>query len=150
MASSFHWVDTEKGLAEFARVLRPDGRFIALWNPRRIEANPLLMEIEEHLRSLAPEMERVSSGRSGIAERMSEILRAAPGFDDVISMEGAHVASLTPDQYLGVWRSVNDVQHQLGPQRFNQFLDWVAKRIQGMDSITTTYLTRAWTARKVS
>lgn len=148
MASSFHWVDVERGLAEFGRVLRPGGRFVALWNPRRIEANPLLVEIEGHLHGLAPEMKRVSSGRSGIADRMTDILRAAPGFDDVVYLEGEHVAELTPAQYLGVWRSVNDVQSQLGPDRFTRFLDYVAERISGLAAIETTYTTRAWTARR--
>ena len=30
MASSFHWVETSKGLAEFYRILKPGGRFICL------------------------------------------------------------------------------------------------------------------------
>jgi ubiquinone/menaquinone biosynthesis C-methylase UbiE len=44
MASSFHWTDFEKATAEFYRVLKPNGRFTALWNPRLIEVNPLLVE----------------------------------------------------------------------------------------------------------
>src|SRR5579864_6809582 len=38
MASSFHWVDFDSGCAEFQRILRPGGRFVALWNPRLVEA----------------------------------------------------------------------------------------------------------------
>lgn len=148
MASSFHWVNTEKGLAEFARILRPNGRFIAIWNPRRIEANPLLVEIEEHLRSLAPEMQRVSSGRSGIADRMTDILRAAPGYDDVVYLECEHISQQTPAQYLGAWRSVNDIQVQLGPDRFAAFLDFVAEKTKGVEYIETTFWTRAWSARR--
>ena len=29
------------------RMLRPGGSFVALWNPRMIELNPLLVEIEQ-------------------------------------------------------------------------------------------------------
>ena len=36
----------DKATSEFSRVLKPDGCFVALWNPRLIEANPLLVEIE--------------------------------------------------------------------------------------------------------
>jgi hypothetical protein len=49
---------------------------------------------------------------------------------------------------LGVWRSVNDVQVQLGPDLFGQFLRYVEHKVEGLSSIETTYLTRAWTARR--
>src|SRR6185503_20024757 len=53
MASSFHWVDFNLGVAEFHRVLRLEGCFAALWNPRVLEADLLQMEIEMKARSLA-------------------------------------------------------------------------------------------------
>tara|TARA_A100001037_G_C15144143_1_gene635400 strand:+ start:1231 stop:1518 length:288 start_codon:yes stop_codon:yes gene_type:complete len=46
MASSFHWAEFDVAMDEFARILRPGGLFVAFWNPRNIEANPLLVEIE--------------------------------------------------------------------------------------------------------
>lgn len=148
MASSFHWVDFDRGVAEFHRVLRPGGRFVALWNPRLIEANPLLVEIEAEINRLAPEIKRVSSGNSGITETLTERLSACPLFDDVVYLEGRHTAEQTPEQYLGVWRSVNDVRHQLGPDRWNAFLGFIERRISGVRHITTTYRTRAWSARR--
>lgn len=71
MASSFHWVDFEHGTREFCRVLRPGAWFVALWNPRQIEANPLLVEIEAHLATLKSDIRRVSSGRSGLTETLT-------------------------------------------------------------------------------
>ena len=62
MASSFHWADFDKATAEFHRVLRPGGRFVALWNPRLIETNPVLVDIENYLNTLRPDIKRVSSG----------------------------------------------------------------------------------------
>ena len=50
-------------------MLRPGGRFVALWNPRMIELNPLLVEIEQEITRLNPEVKRVSSGRSGLTEQ---------------------------------------------------------------------------------
>jgi ubiquinone/menaquinone biosynthesis C-methylase UbiE len=149
MASSFHWVDFEKGCAEFQRILRPGGRFAALWNPRLIEASPLLMEIESEITRLKPEFRRAFSGRLGLTERLTEMLWSKNGFDDVLYLEGRHVARQTPEEYLGVWRSVNDVQVQLGPDIFKQFLCYVEHKVGGLSSIETTYLTRAWTARRV-
>lgn len=148
MASSFHWVDFERGLTEFHRILRPGGRFVALWNPRLIEVNPLLVEIEAEISRLAPEIARVSSGNSGITETLSQRLWACGKFDDVVYLEGRHTVDQTQEQYLGVWNSVNDVRHQLGPQRWGAFIAFVEKRIAGIDTITTTYRTRAWSARR--
>jgi ubiquinone/menaquinone biosynthesis C-methylase UbiE len=148
MASSFHWVDFDKGCAEFQRILRKGGRFVALWNPRLIEVNPLLVEIEGEITRLKPDIRRVSSGRSGLTERLTEMLWAKAGFDEILYLEGRHVAHQTPEQYLGAWRSVNDLQVQLGPELFGQFLRYVQRKTEGLSSIETTYLTRAWSARR--
>lgn len=148
MASSFHWVDFEAGVREFHRILRPGGRFVALWNPRLIEANPLLVAIEAMIGTmLPPGAKRVSSGRSGLTETLNEKLWASSLFDDVVYLEARHVARQTPEQYLGAWRSVNDVRVQLGPEKFQAFLDAVVVRTRGLPCIETTYLTRAWAAR---
>jgi len=147
-ASSFHWMDFEQTMTEFVGVLRPGGRFAALWNPRVVEANPVLAEIEEQLRVLCPTLNRVSSGRSGITAHLTDRLCAHPAFDDVVYIEGRHSAFQTVDQYLGAWRSVNDIQVQLGPRAFSEFLAYVEQRLAGMPGVETTYLTRAWTARR--
>jgi len=147
-ASCFHWVDFDAGTAEFCRVLRPGGWFVALWNPRLVEANPLLADIEAELSRLKPDLKRVSSGRAGITDTLSERLWTHPCFDDIIELEGRHVVTQTPGQYLGVWRSVNDVQVQLGADGFERFLKYARQRLDGLDSVETTYLTRAWAARK--
>lgn len=149
MASSFHWVDFDRGCSEFQRVLRPGGRFVALWNPRLIEVNPLLVEIESEIARLKSDVTRVSSGRSGLTERLTDMLWSNNGFDDVVYLEGRHMARQTPEHYLGVWRSVNDLQVQLGPALFEKFLGYVEHKIEGLPKIETTYLTRAWSARRV-
>lgn len=148
MASSFHWADFDKACDEFHRVLRPGGAFAALWNPRFIEANPLLVEIEEQITRLKPDIQRVSSGRSGLTERLTDLLSAKPLFADVLYLEARHSVHQTPEQYIGAWRSVNDLQVQLGAELFEQFLDFTEKRLAGLTTIETTYLTRAWVARR--
>jgi ubiquinone/menaquinone biosynthesis C-methylase UbiE len=150
MASSFHWADFDVATREFHRVLRPGGRFTALWNPRLIEVNPMLVEIESYLDTLLPNIKRVSSGRSGITESLSARLWSSPYFEDVIYLEGRHVIEMTPERYLGAWRSVNDLRVQLGPENFDAFLDFVSRRIAGERVIEATYLTRAWSARRTS
>ena len=148
MASSLHWADFDKACDEFHRILRPGGVFAALWNPRYVEANPLLVEIEAQISRLKPDIRRVSSGRSGITERLTDMLGAKPQFTEVLYLEGRHSVCQTPEQYIGAWRSVNDLQVQLGPDLFRKFLDFAEKRIASLAAIETTYVTRAWAARR--
>jgi ubiquinone/menaquinone biosynthesis C-methylase UbiE len=148
MASSLHWADFDKACDEFYRILRPGGVFVALWNPRLIEVNPLLVEIEAQIKRLKPDIRRVSSGRSGMTERLTDMLSAKPQFSDVLYLEGRHSLQQTTEQYMGAWRSVNDLQVQLGPELFREFLDLTEKRIAGLTTIETTYVTRAWAARR--
>lgn len=148
MASSFHWVDFEKGTQEFHRVLKDNGRFVALWNPRLVENNPLLKEIEDYLLILNPDLKRVSSGRSGLVEVLTEKLYQSKLFTDVVYLEGRHTAQVTPQDYIGAWRSVNDVQFQLGTEKFENFIDHIEKKLSNSAFVEVTYLTRAWSALK--
>lgn len=148
MASSFHWAEFGSATKEFHRVLRPGARFAALWNPRLIEVNPLLVEIEDHLTTLRPNIERVSSGRSGITQTLTDDLWGSPYFEDVVYLEGRHVIEMTPQRYIGAWRSVNDLRVQLGPVKFESFLEFVEGKVSDLDVVKATYLTRAWSARR--
>ena len=71
-------------------------------------------------------------------------------FEDVVYLEGRHVIIMSPDRYLGAWRSVNDLQVQLGEEKFESFLSFVEQKIAASEVIEATYLTRAWSARKKS
>lgn len=145
MASSFHWTNFDAATREFHRLLRAQGRFTALWNSRLIEANPLLLEIEAHLRAMRPNIKRASSD---MKEKLTQQLWSSPWFEDVVYIEGRHDINMTPERYLGVWRSVNELRLQLGEQQFDAFLDYVKQLIAGQPSINATYATRAWSARR--
>jgi len=147
MASALHWADFNKATAEFNRVLRPGGRFCALWNTRQIDANPLLIEIEATLAAMVPDLDRVSTGRSAFCNKLSARLSDCAIFETPIYLEGIHVESMSPERYLGIWRSVNDVRVQAGEKRFQKFLRFVQQKTKGLRYIEATYQTRAWCAR---
>ena len=90
---------------------------------------------------IAPEGDRLA----GVAAVLCPALRCG----DVVYLEGRHVESRTPAQYLGVWDSVNDVRVQLGEARWGTFMEFVAARVDGMTRIDTTYRTRAWSAARL-
>ena len=148
MASSFHWPDFTKAVAEFRRILKPGGLFMALWNTRRYESNPLLVAIEEHLHAIVPELKRVSSGRSAFCDGLTEQLRCCGAFSEVLYLEGSHTEQQSPERYLGLWESVNDVRVQAGEERFAAFLDFIREKTDGLDAIEAEYTTRAWIARR--
>jgi ubiquinone/menaquinone biosynthesis C-methylase UbiE len=148
MASSFHWADFDLAIKEFHRILRSGGLFTALWNPRLIEASPLLVEIENHITILKPDLKRVSSGRSGITDTLAQKLTESKYLEFSGYHEARHEIKMSPERYMGAWRSVNDLRVQLGEDLFEQFLGYVEDKIYGLREISTTYLTRAWFARK--
>jgi len=43
---AFHWFDVDKSRQEFARVLKPDGWVVLIWNRRLIDATALLRDYE--------------------------------------------------------------------------------------------------------
>jgi SAM-dependent methyltransferase len=147
MASSFHWTNQLESLSEFGRILKSGGIFCALWNPRLIAGNRLLEDIENKVKDLKPDIKRVSSGNSGITNNLSEIILGSNIFLDVCYAEATHKINMSPERYIGAWRSVNDLRYQLGEFNFNEFITYITKKVEGLDYIETTYLTRAWSAR---
>lgn len=52
-AQAFHWFDKQKARAEFARILRPAGYVVLVWNERRTDATPFLRDYEQLLQTYA-------------------------------------------------------------------------------------------------
>ncbi|MBI2339379.1 MAG: class I SAM-dependent methyltransferase [Deltaproteobacteria bacterium] len=148
MASSFHWTNSIAALAEFHRILRPGGFFSALWNPRDLEKSPLQKRIEEIVCAMAPGLKRVSSGAEKYTRGLEQTLIGTGHFHHPIFMEAPHEETMDRQRYLGVWRSVNDLQAQAGELKFQEILDRIESEISGLDRIVVPYKTRAWTVQK--
>lgn len=144
MASSFHWPDTEKALSEFNRILKPDGKFVAIWNPRLTEKSPVEKLVQDILTDKYGTQPRVSSGLSGITDNLSKTFMDSGYFKSVLYIEAEDLVQRTHEEYIGAWRSVNDIQSQLGEKNFREFLHDVEHIISKFDSIPVHYLTRAW------
>ena len=56
---SFHWFDSMRARAEFARILRPGGWVMLIWNSRRSDATPFLHAYEQILQTYAIDYSRV-------------------------------------------------------------------------------------------
>ncbi len=46
---AFHWFDRPRAREEFARVLRPEGWVVLIWNERRLDSSPFLCAYEQFL-----------------------------------------------------------------------------------------------------
>lgn len=58
-AQAFHWFDRPRARAEFARILRPGGHLVLVWNERRLDATPFLREYEDLLNRYATDYAKV-------------------------------------------------------------------------------------------
>ena len=148
MASSLHWADLDLAFPEFHRVLREGGQFAALWNPRIIEGNPLLTEIENHLYELAPHIKRKSSGLSGMAATLGETLQECRYFDSVEYFDDVTSIDISPENYIGAWWSVNDIRAQAGEAAFAEFMRFVVSRVEPLPAVSVSYRTVCWSAIK--
>lgn len=149
MASSFHWTDPKRSLPEFSRILKKDGYFTAIWNPRNIESSPLHVEIEDIIYKKIPSLNRVSSGGKAHTKKWEEIIVSTGHFSDVIFMETDHVERMSIDRYMGAWRSVNDIRSQAGEKLFAEILTEIENKIKNLPVIEVPYKMRAWTAKKI-
>jgi ubiquinone/menaquinone biosynthesis C-methylase UbiE len=149
MASSFHWTDPTKSLPEFARILKNNGYFTAIWNPRNIKISKFHTKIEENIKKIVPELKRVSSGAKENTKEWEYIITSTGDFKDCIFMETDYEEIMNKERYIGVWESVNDIRVQAGEERWQQLMDMIKKEIKDLKYIKTPYKIRAWTAKKI-
>tara|TARA_B100000989_G_scaffold53782_1_gene36052 strand:- start:19969 stop:20739 length:771 start_codon:yes stop_codon:yes gene_type:complete len=148
MASSFHWAKFDLATKEFHRILKENGTFCALWNPRYIDDNPLLLDIENKISDLNPNIKRVSSGKSKFVEELTGRFENNIQFTNLKYLEAIHTIKMSKEQYLGAWMSVNDIQFQLG-EKFEIFINYIEDKLSTFDFIEAKYITRAWIVKKV-
>lgn len=149
MASSFHWTNPKLSLPEFFRILKPNGYFTAIWNPRNVEKNELHSRIENIIYEIAPHIKRVSSGGKGQTKNWEEIIISTGHFKEVIFMETDYEEIMSVERYLGAWKSVNDIRVQAGTAKFQAILEAIETEIKEMKEIVVPYKMRAWSAQKV-
>ncbi|MBI3553671.1 MAG: methyltransferase domain-containing protein [Elusimicrobia bacterium] len=106
VAQAFHWFELDKAVAEFARVLKPEGRCCAFWNLRARE--PLQLAYERVLGAHCTDWEEHPRGRQTI----SAILAHARTF---AASEAQFTSSQPMDReaFFGRVRSASYVAHGL-------------------------------------
>ena len=147
MASSFHWTDSSKSLPEFSRILKPNGFFTAMWNPRNLIRGTIFHDVENMIKSKLPKMARVSSGLKKQTNDWSRIIFDSGCFDEVLYIETLFKEQMTKERYMGIWRSVNDIRVQAGEKLFGEILDEIELLISPFDVLNIDYKNTSWTAK---
>jgi SAM-dependent methyltransferase len=60
-AQAFHWFDPARSRDEFRRILKPEGWVALVWNVRRVDGTPFLLDYEAFLRRWGTDYDAVSS-----------------------------------------------------------------------------------------
>lgn len=149
MASSFHWTDYKKSLPEFNRILKNDGYFSAIWNPRNITEGSIFETIENNIREMLPDLKRVSSGTQN-TKKWEEILISTGDFKDCFFMECDYIEMMSKERYMGAWASVNDIQAQAGDKKWRDILEMIESLIKDFEIIEIPYKIRAWNVQKIN
>ncbi len=63
-AQAAHWFDLPRARAEFARILRPEGWCVLIWNERRAETTPFLRDYEQLLLTYGTDYKEVRHERT--------------------------------------------------------------------------------------
>ncbi|HEY8184760.1 MAG TPA: class I SAM-dependent methyltransferase [Pyrinomonadaceae bacterium] len=56
---AFHWFNREKARTEFARILKPNGWVVLIWNERKLDSTPFLRDYENLLLRYGTDYEQV-------------------------------------------------------------------------------------------
>lgn len=83
-AQAAHWFDRERSRQEFARILRPHGWLVLLWNERVTDATPFLREYEQLLLTYGTDYELVRHERT--TDAVNEFFDPAPFQERVFAM----------------------------------------------------------------
>jgi ubiquinone/menaquinone biosynthesis C-methylase UbiE len=102
-AQAFHWFDARAARTEFARILKPGGWLVLLWNMRRIDTTPFLRELERILRAYGTDYEHVAADNPG-QELMAEVFPRGHG-----TRSFAHEQVLNYEALRGRWLSASYV-----------------------------------------
>lgn len=140
--SSFNVVPARAALDECARVLRPDGHWLALWNHRDLD-DPLQSEVERIIRRRVPDYD-YSRRRAD----PSHDVAAHGAFEAPRAREQRFVVRVAANGWIAAWRSHATLQRQAGPA-FAQILEDFRILIGDAAELSVPYFTRAWTARRV-
>ena len=141
--SSFNVVDQARALDESARVLKPGGWLVCVWNHRDLD-DPLQARIEALIRDAIPDY-RYGARRTD----QGTILASSPAFPRVRALEARFVATMPSGDVVEAWRSHVTLRRQAGA-RLPRILEGIRELVAtaAPRTIAVPYTTRVWMAQR--
>jgi SAM-dependent methyltransferase len=139
---AFHWFEPARARKEFARVLRPDGRVVLVWNDRRKHGAPFQEAYEKLLETYATDYAEIEHGRKGSLENIRSFF--APNSVHTATFGNKQV--LDYDGLLGRLRSSSYVpaQGQSGHSEMIDELQRIFREHENGGRVVMEYDTRAY------
>jgi len=138
--SSFNVLDARTALSEAARVLRPGGHWLALWNHRDLD-DPLQRRVEAAIRRHLPAFDPGRRRQDPSAE-----VEASGSFGPVGHAQARFVARMDAAAWMQAWRSHATLARQAG-DAMEDVLASIAELVRDRAVLEVPYFTRMWWAR---
>lgn len=139
--SSFNVLPVRIALDECARVLKPQGHWLALWNHRDL-SDALQIAVEALIRRHLPEFDPGTRRESPAQTILDHGSFLPPKF-----FERRFVAEISSDDWLFAWQSHATLERQAGA-RLPSILADIRELVGTQKSLHVPYFTRVWTAQK--
>jgi SAM-dependent methyltransferase len=142
---SFHWFDPAPARREFARVLKPGGMVVLVWNDRRKHGDPFQEAYERLLQDHATDYNEVQHGRKGSPKNVRSFFAPSP----VRMATFANEQVLDYDGLLGRLRSSSYVpaEGQPGHREMLEDLERVFGEHENGGRVVMQYETQAYYGR---
>jgi len=139
--SSFATTDRSLALRETARILRPAGWFVCIWNHRDLE-DPLQAEVEARIRARIPDY-----GYGTRREDQAPVIEESGLFEAPTMLEEPILHRVSVSDWLAAWRSHGILERQAGPD-FDSILADIDEYVLslGTEELDVPYVTRGWMA----
>jgi len=139
--SSFNVLPVQQALDECARVLKPNGYWLAIWNHRDL-GDALQISVEALIRRHLPEFDPGTR-----RESPAQAILNHGSFSPPQSFEHRFVVEIPSEDWVLAWRSHATLARQAGTQ-LARILAEIRELVSTQEVLRIPYFSRAWTAQK--
>jgi SAM-dependent methyltransferase len=139
---AFHWFEPEKSLAEFHRILKPQGRLVLVWNDRE-RSNPFTQAYSQLMKAASGDH---PANRHSESVRPQEVLEASPYFEQLHHEEFPYAQALSFEALLGRVRSSSYISLEENDLKIvqNQLQELFEKWVNPNDEVDLKYRTHVY------